>query len=86
MSRSSVRTLEVNKDPVRKVRLAQFSAASPRVARLVLDLSARTPYRIVDAGDGVKIVFGEGEVPTAAPLAALKPEADAAARRCPPSR
>jgi type IV pilus secretin PilQ/predicted competence protein len=78
-SRSSVRNIEVNRDPVRKARLAQFSAASPRVARLVLDLSARTPYRIVDATDGVKIVFGEGEVPKAAPLAALKPEADPAA-------
>jgi type IV pilus assembly protein PilQ len=78
-SRSSVRTLDVNRDPVRKVRLAQFSAASPRVARLVLDLSARSPYRIVDGTDGVKIVFGEGEVPAAAPLAALKPEDDAAA-------
>ena len=35
-----MRTLEVNREPVRKVRLAQFSAASPKVARLVLDLSA----------------------------------------------
>jgi type IV pilus secretin PilQ/predicted competence protein len=78
-SRSSVRNLDVNRDPVRKVRLAQFSAASPRVARLVLDLSARTPYRIVDESDGVKIVFGEGEVAKAAPLAALRPEQDAAA-------
>jgi len=79
MSRANVRSLDVNKGPVRKVRLAQFSAASPRVARMVLDLSARAPYRIVDGADGVKILFGEGAVPTAAPLAALKPEADAAA-------
>jgi type IV pilus assembly protein PilQ len=79
LSRANVRSLDVNQDPVRKVRLAQFSAAAPRVARLVLDLSARAPYRIVDGADGVKILFGEGEVPKAAPLAALKPEADAAA-------
>ena len=79
MSRANVRSLDVNKGPVRKVRLAQFSAASPRIARMVLDLSARAPYRIVDGADGVKILFGEGAVPTAAPLAALKPEADAAA-------
>ncbi len=78
-SRASVRTLDVNHDPVRKVRLAQFSASAPRVARLVLDLSSRAPYRIVEGTDGVKIVFGEGQVPKAAPLAALKPEADAAA-------
>jgi type IV pilus assembly protein PilQ len=76
---ASIRTLDVNKGPVRKVRLAQFSAASPRVARMVLDLSSRAPYRIVEGADGVKILFGEGEVPKAAPLAALKPEADAAA-------
>jgi len=79
MSRANVRSLDVNKGPVRKVRLAQFSAASPRVARMVLDLSARAPYRIVDGADGVKILFGEGAVPAAAPLAALRPEADAAA-------
>jgi type IV pilus assembly protein PilQ len=78
-SRSSIHTLEVNRDPVRKVRLAQFSAASPRVARMVLDLSSRAPYRIVEGTDGVKVVFGEGAVPKAAPLAALKPEADPAA-------
>jgi type IV pilus assembly protein PilQ len=78
-SRANVRSLDVNKGPVRKVRLAQFSAASPRIARMVLDLSARAPYRIVDGADGVKILFGEGAVPAAAPLAALKPEADAAA-------
>jgi type IV pilus assembly protein PilQ len=76
---ASIRTLDVNKGPVRKVRLAQFSAASPRVARMVLDLSSRAPYRIVEGADGVKILFGEGEVPKAAPLAALKPEADPAA-------
>ena len=34
-----------------------------KVARLVLDLSERSPYRIVEGADGVKIVFGEGEAP-----------------------
>jgi type IV pilus assembly protein PilQ len=72
VSRSAIRSIEVNQGPVRKVRLAQFSAADPKVARLVLDLSSRAPYRIVDAADGVKIVFGEGATPAPAPLAALK--------------
>jgi len=68
-----VRALEVNQKPVRKVRLAQFSAASPKVARLVLDLSSRAPYRIVEGADGLKILFGEGgHEPTPAPLAALR--------------
>jgi len=73
-SRSPVRNLEVNNGPVRRARLAQFSASSPKVARLVLDLSARAPYRIVEGSDGVKILFGEGEAPMPAPLAALRPE------------
>ena len=74
-SRAPMRSLEVNQAPVRKVRLAQFSAADPKVARLVLDLSSRAPYRIVDAADGVKIVFGEGgQAPAPAPLAALRAE------------
>jgi type IV pilus assembly protein PilQ len=59
--------------PVKKVRLGQFSAASPRVARLVLDLSARAAYRIVEGSDGVKIVFGEGQETSPEPFAALRP-------------
>jgi len=73
VSRSLVRTLEVNRQPVRRVRLAQFSAASPKIARLVLDLSERAPYRIVEGRDGLKIAFGEGQAPSPAPLAALRP-------------
>jgi len=77
-SRSPVRNLDVNNGPVRKARLAQFSASSPKVARLVLDLSARAPYRIVEGSDGVKILFGEGQTPMPAPLAALRPEPEPA--------
>jgi type IV pilus assembly protein PilQ len=87
-SRSPVRNLEVNNGPVRKARLAQFSASSPKVARLVLDLSARAPYRIVEGSDGVKILFGEGQTPTPAPLAALRPEPEpeaASASAMPPA-
>jgi type IV pilus assembly protein PilQ len=78
VSRAGLRNMDVNEGPVRKVRLAQFSAASPKVARLVLDLSARAPYRIVEGSDGLKIVFGEGEAPHPAALAALRTESDAA--------
>ena len=87
-SRSPVRNLEVNNGPVRKARLAQFSASSPKVARLVLDLSARAPYRIVEGSDGVKILFGEGQTPMPAPLAALRPEPEpdaASASAMPPA-
>jgi type IV pilus assembly protein PilQ len=84
VSRAPMRNMEVNEGPVRKVRLAQFSAASPRVARLVLDLSARAPYRIVEGTDGVKIVFGEGQAPHPAALAALRTETDPVAEAAPP--
>jgi len=46
--------------PVKGIRLAQFSAAPPRVARLVLDVENATPYRLVPDANGVAIVFGEG--------------------------
>ena len=74
-ARASVRSIDVDENPVRKVRLGQFSAESPKVARLVLDLSARAPYRIIDGTDGVRIVFGESGEPVAAthaPLAAMR--------------
>jgi type IV pilus assembly protein PilQ len=74
VSRSPVRSLDVAQGPVHRVRIAQFSAQSPTVARLVLDLSARAPYRVVEGRDGVKIVFGEGHAPSPAPLAALRAE------------
>ena len=74
-ARASVRSIDVGENPVRKVRLGQFSAESPKVARLVLDLSGRAPYRIIDGTDGVRIVFGESgpAAPAAhAPLAAMR--------------
>jgi type IV pilus secretin PilQ/predicted competence protein len=72
----ATKALDVTQGPVRKVRIGQFSAAAPKVARLVLDLSARSPYHIVEARDGVKIVFGDGGRTTSpAPLAALRADA-----------
>ena len=76
ISRATLRSLDVNDGPVRKVRLAQFSTGTPKVARLVLDLKNRAPYHIVDAEDGVRIVFGEGQTPSPAPLAALRTDPD----------
>ena len=74
-SRAPVRALDVAHGPVKRIRLAQFSAQAPRVARLVLDLESRAPYQLVEGRDGVKIVFGEGREPKPAPLAALRAEA-----------
>jgi type IV pilus secretin PilQ/predicted competence protein len=82
-ARASVSQIEVGEEPVRKVRLGQFSSSSPKVARLVLDLSERSPYRIIDGKDGIRIVVGENATTPpapAAPLAALRtPEPEAAA-------
>jgi hypothetical protein len=85
-SRAPMKQMDVAQGPVRKVRLAQFSAASPKVARLVLDLSSRAPYRVVEGTDGVKIVFGEGHAPSPAPLAALRAEAASAPAPAPRRR
>ena len=79
VARASTRQIDVNQAPVRKVRLGQFSATSPKVARLVLDLLARAPYRIAEVADGIKILFGEGQEPAPAPLASLRaPDPEAA--------
>jgi len=56
--------------PVKGLRLAQFSAAPPRVARLVLDVEGSTPYHVVPDATGVAIVFGEGAPATPALLGA----------------
>jgi type IV pilus secretin PilQ/predicted competence protein len=73
----------VDKGAVKRVRLAQFSTGDPRVARMVVDLDRRTPYRIVDASDGVKILFEQTAIarPAASPepLAAMRPVAEPAA-------
>lgn len=66
------KAIEVGQGAVVKVRVAQFSASRPKVARLVADLSGRVPYRIVEANDGLKIVFGEGQLTQPAPLAAIQ--------------
>ena len=78
-AKASVRALEVGQAPVRKVRLGQFSAQAPKVARLVLDLSEKASYRIIDGADGVRIVFGDASrtaalaaAPAHAPLASLR--------------
>jgi type IV pilus assembly protein PilQ len=80
-ARASVRSIDVGENPVRRVRLGQFSADAPKVARLVLDLTQRSPYRIIDGTDGVRIVFGESGPPAAsahAPLAAMRTDASPA--------
>ena len=84
-SRAPLRNLDVAQGPVKKIRLAQFSAQAPKVARLVLDLESRAPYQLVEGRDGVKIIFGEGREPKPAPLAALRAEPPVATRVAAPA-
>jgi type IV pilus assembly protein PilQ len=55
---------------VKGIRLAQFSAAPPRVARLVLEVDRSTPYSLVPDATGVSIILGEGVVAAPAVLGA----------------
>ena len=73
-SRVGARRYEIGTDGVQRARVAQFSTEAPKVARLVLDLDERAPYHIVPRNNGLTIVFGEGEPPAPALLAALRPE------------
>jgi type IV pilus assembly protein PilQ len=63
--------------PVRGLRLAQFSAAPPRVARLVLEVDGTTPYHVVPDSTGASIIFGAGAPPAAALLGAPAKPVDA---------
>jgi type IV pilus assembly protein PilQ len=55
---------------VKAIRLAQFSAAPPRVARLVLEVERSTPYNLVPDATGVSIILGEGSPAAPAVLGA----------------
>jgi type IV pilus assembly protein PilQ len=65
--------VSIGAEPVRQVRVAQFSADSPKVARMVLDLAERSPYQVVPTASGLQVVFGEGAAPDPAPMAAMRP-------------
>ncbi len=55
---------------VTAIRLAQFSTAPPRVARLVLEVERSTPYDLVPDDTGVAIILGQGSPAAPAVLGA----------------
>jgi type IV pilus assembly protein PilQ len=55
---------------VKRVRVAQFATAPTAVARVVLDLSAKTPYHVAEDGDAVRVTFGEASAAAATHAAA----------------
>jgi len=52
--KTSEKHIASNLDPVREIRLAQFS---PEVSRIVIDLRQATPYNITSSGSGITIEF-----------------------------
>src|ERR1700685_2951124 len=52
--RTSEKHIASNLDPVREIRLAQFS---PEVSRIVIDLRQATPYNITSSDSGITIEF-----------------------------
>ncbi|MGA8145267.1 MAG: type IV pilus secretin PilQ [Candidatus Acidiferrales bacterium] len=61
-----------NLDPVREVRLAQFS---PEVARVVIDLRQAARYNINSSGNSVTVSFAPAAAPAGAAGGAVKPKA-----------
>ncbi|HEY5908509.1 MAG TPA: AMIN domain-containing protein, partial [Vicinamibacteria bacterium] len=77
-SATKTRQVDIGTDGVKTARIAQFSTTPSKVARLVLDMDGKAPYRIVERADGLQILFGEGADPAPTALAALRaPEAEA---------
>ena len=52
--KTSEKQIASNLDPVREIRLAQFS---PEVSRIVIDLRQASPYNITSSDSGVKVEF-----------------------------
>jgi type IV pilus secretin PilQ/predicted competence protein len=63
--------IAVSDSVVKDVRVGQFATAPTPVARVVLDLSAKSPYHIAEDGDAIRVTFGE--VSAAAPSVAQAP-------------
>ena len=76
-------SLEVNQAPGAEGAAGPVQRGRPKVARLVLDLSARAPYRIVDARRRREDRLRRGPAAAPAPLAALRtePEPEPTGRR-----
>jgi type IV pilus assembly protein PilQ len=60
------KTIEVNDPVVKRIRVAQFK---PDVTRVVLDLDGKADYKVLAAGDHLRIAFGDAVAGMAAPPA-----------------
>jgi len=62
--KTSEKTIASNLDPVREIRLAQFT---PDVSRIVIDLRQPARYSVSAAGNSVSIVFAANAAPAGVP-------------------
>ena len=69
-------TLNVNDAIVKKVRVGQFQTTPNLVTRVVVDLATKSEYRISEAGDHLRVAFGDAIANVAASpvITAVAPE------------
>ena len=60
--------IDVNGAVVKKVRVAQFKGGAEPVTRVVVDLAAKSPYKVTKDGDRLVVTFGGSEGQTPAPV------------------
>ena len=53
--------IDVNGAVVKKVRVAQFKGGAEPVTRVVVDLAAKSPYKVTKDGDRLVVTFGGSE-------------------------
>ena len=66
--------IAVNGAIVKKIRVAQFKGGAEPVTRVVLDLAAKSPYKVTKEGDHLVVTFGEAQA-AEEKKPELKPEA-----------
>jgi type IV pilus assembly protein PilQ len=66
--RNSVKkpSFDVNSGAVQRVRVGQFKGGSEPIARVVIDLNAKSEYAITAEGDRLNVVFGDSAIQAAA--------------------
>jgi len=60
--------INVNDAVVKKVRVAQFKGGAEPVTRVVVDLAAKTPYKVTKDGDRLVVAFGQSDGQAPAPV------------------
>jgi type IV pilus assembly protein PilQ len=79
---SVVRSSITVDDPlVRKVRVGQFKGAPDPVARVVVELGAKTAYHVTPDGNQLRVTFGDAPAMAAAAPVATPPAGEARARK-----